>query len=127
MSITNAIYNNDLTYIKQKVNKNNNIINKKDKYKKTPLITASFFDRYDIVNFLLLKGANINVKDNFGCTALMWASLAGNLKIVKLLLLNGANIYEKANNDDSVLIYAIKGNNKKIIKLLLTKINIDLL
>jgi serine/threonine-protein phosphatase 6 regulatory ankyrin repeat subunit B len=51
---------------------------------------ASLWGRFDVVNVLVNRGADVNVKDNWGATALMLASSNGHTVIVKLLKDHGA-------------------------------------
>lgn len=56
----------------------------------TPLILASAYNHYDVVEFLLEKGAKILTKDKMKRSALIMAVRNGNLKIVSYLLSRGA-------------------------------------
>ena len=66
-------------------------INTTDKKLNTFLIFAVQTDNYDIVNYLIEKGAKINLQNVYGNTALHYAILNKNFKIVDLLIKNGAN------------------------------------
>lgn len=65
-------------------------INKQDKYGKTALIYASWYNHIEIAKLLLNKGANVNIKDKYEETALMWAVRNGSMELVKLLKQYGA-------------------------------------
>jgi len=61
-------------------------VNAKSKDGMTALRAASAYNRRDVLQPLLAKGADVNVKDKDGWTALMVASYEGYQEIVKALL-----------------------------------------
>ena len=63
----------------------------RDKKLNTFIIRAVQTDNYEIVNYLIEKGAKLNLQNNYGNTALHYAILNKNFKIVDLLIKNGAN------------------------------------
>ena len=66
-----------------------------------------YFSGYDdILELLILNGANINVRQKNGCTALMLASEQGLRCTVELLLLMGARVNPQlqGNRGESSLI-----------------------
>jgi ankyrin repeat protein len=59
----------------------------------TPLIGACFDKgNFEVVKFLVEKGANVNCKSQGGSTPLMMASFIGSSQMVKYLIENGAEI-----------------------------------
>jgi ankyrin repeat protein len=59
----------------------------------TPLLVAVFYHQFDIVRFLLDRGANIYVTHRYGrMTALMYACEERDLEIVRLLLAAGVDV-----------------------------------
>jgi ankyrin repeat protein len=56
-----------------------------------PLFFASARGQREIVELLILKGADINVKGSFGETPLHWAAQYGHKNVVELLLSKGAD------------------------------------
>jgi len=85
----------------------------------TALCTASGHDRYQVVQTLLEKGANVNAKASILGSALHWASAKGYDKIVQLLLENGANVNGAGGIYGSLLQAASRGGHRSIVKLLL--------
>jgi ankyrin repeat protein len=83
-------------------------VNAKDEYGVTALIDASFKGQKDLVELLILEGADLNARDNQGNTALMNAALKGHIEIVDLLISNGADISAKDKTGNTALIESAK-------------------
>ncbi len=76
----------------------------------------------DVVELLLLHGANINEKANGdGTTSLIRASQQGNETIVSLLLSKGACVHDKTSYGFSSIIVASQKGNVNIVKMFLSK------
>jgi ankyrin repeat protein len=63
-----------------------------DSYLRTPLIWATFYDNLELLDWLIINGANINHQDRNGYCALHFAGQDKNFNSAKLLLDKGANI-----------------------------------
>lgn len=61
-------------------------IEKRNKYKQTPLIVASIHTQSDSFKFLVSKGANLKAKDRANKTAFMYAIEVKNIEILKLFI-----------------------------------------
>ncbi|MEI0612043.1 ankyrin repeat domain-containing protein [Brachyspira pilosicoli] len=85
----------------------------------TPLMIAVYKEDYDMVKYLLDKGANPNTANNENKTALMIANDEGNNNIVKLLIQQGANINTQDEYGITVLMYAAVSGNYEMVKFLL--------
>ena len=83
-------------------------INISDPNGDTPLIWSSWKGHSEIVEALIIYGADINLKDKTGQTALHLASGYGHIEIVDLLLKSGAKIDAKTNKNKTSLMYAIR-------------------
>ena len=83
-------------------------VNAKDKYGVTAFIDASFKGQKEIVELLILDGADLNARDRQGDTALMSAAIKGHLAIVEILILNGADVSVKDNSGNTALIESAK-------------------
>ena len=79
-----------------------------DRDGRTLLINACFYNRIEIVKFLVSQKANVNSKDKIGNTPLHAAAQEGNIEIIEILLKNGANINEKNNFGNSPLMVVRK-------------------
>lgn len=78
----------------------------------TALIDAVLFNHYNIVEYLLSKGAYVNGVDSGGRTALLYASGECHTDMVKLLIIKGASINTK------MISLASERDCKEIIELL---------
>ena len=58
----------------------------------TPLHEAVYSNKYNVIKFLIHKGANSNSRARYGYTPLHLASSAGHIDCVKVLLQCGADI-----------------------------------
>jgi ankyrin repeat protein len=83
-------------------------VDAKDQYGVTALIDASLHGQKEIVELLILEGADLNARDNQGDTALMHAALKGHLEIVEILVSNGADISAKDKSGNTALIESAK-------------------
>lgn len=73
---------------------------------------------FNVVNFLLKKGAKVNNKSNYGETALFAAVEYDNVKVAELLLKYGAKVNYKNKGLETPLSIAKNNNNKELIQLL---------
>ncbi len=78
----------------------------KEKDMSTPLSSAVFYKRTEVIRELISKGADVNFKDCFGITPLRSAAIARNFEGMIILLKNGALNYtykNVLNEDESIL------------------------
>ncbi|XP_042550544.1 ankyrin repeat and EF-hand domain-containing protein 1 [Dipodomys spectabilis] len=94
-------------------------VDMKDRYYKTPLMTACANGNIDVVKFLLEKGANVNATDNLLWTPLHFACHAGQQDIVELLVKYGAAIDAPSINNSTPLSRAIESCRLDTVKYLL--------
>ncbi|KAL2082558.1 hypothetical protein ACEWY4_022376 [Coilia grayii] len=80
----------------------------KDRFYKTPLMTACAYGNYEVAQFLVKLGADVNAKDNFNWTPLHHACHAGQLDILELLVEAGAQVDTPALNGATPLMRAIE-------------------
>lgn len=78
----------------------------KEKEMKTPLSSAVFYKRTEVIRELISKGADVNFKDCFGITPLRSAAIAKNFEGMIILLKNGALNYTYKNmlNEDESIV-----------------------
>jgi ankyrin repeat protein len=84
----------------------------------TALMACVVKGQFEMVDALLLKGANVDLVDDNGVTALMLAVQFKNVAIVTLLLEYKANKLLLNKEGKSAFEYAVFSGNEEIIKLL---------
>ncbi|NBP01988.1 MAG: ankyrin repeat domain-containing protein [Proteobacteria bacterium] len=96
-----------------------------DNHKKTPLILASQYSKFNKTTRLLLEhGVTVNLQDDNGLTALMTAASVGNYEIVKLLLNldpDPGTINLQQNNGATALYKAARNGHAHVVQLLLER------
>ncbi|XP_015712540.1 ankyrin repeat and EF-hand domain-containing protein 1 [Coturnix japonica] len=80
----------------------------KDKYYKTPLMTACTSGNIDVVRYLLEKGADVNATDNFMWTPLHHACYNGHLDIAELMVQAGGAVDALAIGNATPLMRAVE-------------------
>jgi ankyrin repeat protein len=73
----------------------------------TALVGAAQYDKADVVQLLLARGADINAL-GYGFTALTMAALNGNADVVRILIDKGADVNKKDEMGDTPLMKANK-------------------
>jgi ankyrin repeat protein len=84
----------------------------------TPLIAACNKSRYDVVKFLLDRGADVNSANRNGWTPLMGAASAGNKNLVGLLIDRGADVKAKHAYGWTALKLAGSKGHQEVVELL---------
>lgn len=86
------------------------------------LIYAIVDKKYDEVQSLIDRGADVNYISLMDSTPLQWAVIRNSIPTVNLLLDNGADVnLRPTNGHDTPLIHAIKLSNIEMIKLLIAR------
>ncbi|XP_031632850.1 serine protease persephone-like [Contarinia nasturtii] len=118
IEIHNAAQRGDVNKVKELIQNGVNV-NNKNSDGWTPLITASFFGKNDVINVLIRNGANINDKSNYGYTGLHVAVQQNKEETVDFLLKHGSDINTINNDDWTPLISAVDGGLLNMTKLLI--------
>ncbi|MFH1197137.1 MAG: ankyrin repeat domain-containing protein [bacterium] len=119
--IFNAVKNNDLSKLKDIVENDLTKINSEDENERTPLHWAARGVYYEIMRYLVAKGADVNARDNNNITALISVVSRNNLEAATLLLDNGAKIQEEDNLRKAPIFYAIGSESQKMMELLIKR------
>jgi len=96
-------------------------VDTRDKFFKTPLMSACAAGNFNMVVYLLNEGAKVNARDNFLWTPLHHAAHTAQIDIVKLLLSCGANLNAPALNGATPLMRGIESGKAEIVKFLLER------
>ena len=124
-----AAFDGDLEEVKRCFDKSN--VNETDSRGRTPLMCAiiglgknqddSKKERYiEIVNLLIVQGADINLADKAGEIPLILASEKGYKEIVEMLLRAGDEVNKTDHNGWTPLIVACQDGRKEIVAILLS-------
>ena len=89
------------------------LIGARDEDDRTPLHAAARMGRVDIVEFLILAGADINAKDSRDLTPLHWAAGRDELSVVRVLVVRGADINACDNEGATPLDFAAYANYER--------------
>ena len=121
-ALTYAIINNYINIVKILVELENTNINIIATDGSTPLITAAIENSYDIIKYLVDKGADLNIQDIYGNTALIIAADHEDIDIAKYLYDKGTNInleridgkkaYNMTDDENILSIFGIKTNDQ---------------
>lgn len=87
----------------------------------TPLMRAAKEGRLEIVEELLLRGADLAVTNVDGCNALWLACYNGNHAIIETLVNAGIDLDLQNGNGASALMYVASNSKPDLVKLLLAK------
>ena len=85
----------------------------------TPLYCASSAGIKEVVQLLIVKGANVNAQDGKYGHSLQAAVYKGHKEIAKLLIVNGANVNAKGGEYSNALQAAALGGHQAIVELLI--------
>lgn len=102
--IFHVVIHESVEDLKRLLEKDPKQVNKRGHRETTPLITAAWTERYDIIKLLIEKGADINAKDKFGNTPLHKAS--GRIETLKMLVKAGVDINAKDGSGRNILYKA---------------------
>mmetsp|Transcript_10597 Transcript_10597/g.15519 ORF Transcript_10597/g.15519 Transcript_10597/m.15519 type:complete len:530 (-) Transcript_10597:188-1777(-) len=89
----------------------------------TPLAIASKMGDWNMVLFVLLRGANVNLLMEDGTTAVHYAAAFGHIKVLELLIDRGANIHVYSTTSKTPLFQAVQRGHTDVVEQLLNKIS----
>lgn len=96
-------------------------LNAKNKYGNTALRNAMSSQNYEIIKYLIEKGADIElISGTFG-TALTYAVFENDIEMVKIIVEAGANVNARGNDGNTALHSTIWCSNYEIAKYLISK------
>ncbi|MGB2885066.1 MAG: ankyrin repeat domain-containing protein, partial [Dehalococcoidia bacterium] len=117
--IFDAVKANDLAKVKALVEVNSQLVNTKDASGRTPLHWACRGVHYEVLKFLVEKGADINAKDNDGIAPLHSLTSRAHAEGIALLIANKADVNVKSANGDTPLHFAAQSGRFAIVQQLI--------
>ena len=111
----------ELKQVMKLLEKNPNLIEKKDKYSRTPLHGAGRYGCEEVAGYLLEENAQIGAKDESGNTPLHLAAMYNHKDVLKRLLSEEANPNEVNNEGNTALHLASQCGSLDAVGLLLAK------
>jgi len=110
---------NDLAKAKSLIEANPRLVQVKDAGGRTPLHWACRGVHFEMLKFLVEKGADVNAKDNEGMTPLHSLAEKAHSQGIAFLLANKAEVNAQSGFRDTPLHYAVQSGNADVVKLLL--------
>ena len=106
-ALFDAVKSGALAKIEELFKSDPNLVGAKDFEGYTPLHLAVYYNRKEVVKYLLAGGANVNAKCRFGFTPLHMAAEGASKEITELLLARGADVNASENHGIKPLHFAV--------------------
>jgi ankyrin repeat protein len=120
--IHDAAGNGELQKVRKLLAANPDLVNQKDStFSRTPLHWAARGVHFDVIKFLLEKGADASAPDNSRITALHSVSARGHREAAEFLLSRGADMNAVDEFGKTPLAYAITGGHIELADFLVSK------
>jgi ankyrin repeat protein len=116
-----AILSGEILVVKDMIEKGADVNARDDQYGITPLHTAAYYGRTEIVKLLLKKNVNINAKDKEGETPLIAALTSGHTGIGEILVNKGAVVNIQTKKGWTPLHFAVSRGDEDLVRLLVEK------
>lgn len=116
-----AISYGNIKRVQALINTYPELLNRRDKFKRTPSFNAVHVNQYEIVEILTKKGADLTLGDAYGDTPLHRAAQSGNKKIMELLIRSGASVWSRNRQYETPLFKAASLGEIEAVKLLISK------
>ena len=117
--INTAAEMGDITRIRALLQDDPESVNTKNIYGLAPLHFAALYGHKDVVELLIMNGADIHMKLNDGTTPLHLAVGNGYADVARICIANGADIHSLTRTGDTPLHHAAFGGDKASTELLL--------
>jgi ankyrin repeat protein len=126
-SLLESAKRGDLARVRELIGKGADV-NCRGEYGYTPLLTAVRYNRLEVAENMIAKGAKINIdtdvdwqQEEWGFTPLLWAVNNSYVDMVALLLGNGASVGRQGRGRDVPLIIAARNNCLPLVDMLIAK------
>ncbi len=117
--IIDAAKNGDFAKVKELIEKDPQLVNAKDETRRTPLHWAARGVHFEIIQYLVGKGADVNARDSNGTTALHSTASRSHLEACKYLVEKGSIVDVQNNFGMTPLSYALVQGKKELVEFLL--------
>ncbi len=120
-----AIQNNYAEEANKYYLQDRSVIFAKDKHKRSALLIAAMNQYYDLVQYLIVIGADLNAQDNTRLNPFIWGCIQNDLKLVKIMVEAGADLECLTRFGGNGLIPASDKGNVEVVEYLLTNTDIN--
>ena len=120
LSLQEAATNGDIGMVKSLIREGANINARENGFFNTPLHCAAMGGHKEVVELLLVNGADVKARNSYTCTPLHYAAQSSR-DIVELLVAHGADINATTSLGEAPLQYAANAGQKDIVDLLTQK------
>lgn len=110
-----------LVQVKELIKNQSQLVSIKDSTGRTPLHWASRGVHFEVMEFLVAKGADVNSTDNNGISPLASVASRNHIAAAKLLLEHGAKTELAEYPDRSPVFYALTPQSKGILELMIKR------
>lgn len=113
-----AIYDNNFTFVSNRLDQDNSIINIEDRFGRTLLVLALLQKHDDIAMCLIEHGADVNQMTRHGANPLLSAK---SIDMAEYLFQHGANLSYTDEDKDTLLHLAVKSGKTHLVEWLIKK------
>jgi len=111
----------DLVSVKELLEADPSLLETKDAAGSTPLITACAGGNFEVVKYLVGKGADINAGDNEDSRAIHLAGVSGNVEVIGYLLDLGVAVDQPDENGMTAMLFAGYRGQSEAVKFLISR------
>jgi acyl-homoserine-lactone acylase len=119
--IYKAAAEGDLVKVKELVERDPELVKAKNEDNETPLHGAAAAGHPKIVEYLLVKGADIDARNVDNQNPLLHAAYSGKAQVLQLLLDKGADFEQPDRYGRTVLHYPVRNGHKDVVEILVKK------
>jgi ankyrin repeat protein len=119
--IIEATKSGALAKVRELIEANPQLVSTKDENGRTPLHWAARGVHFEVMKYLVAKGADVNASDKNGITPLTSVVARNHIEAIKFLLDNGAKTEEADNIQKAPILYALTSESKDVLDLLIKR------
>lgn len=111
----------DLARVRELIESDPSLLETKDAAGSTPLIAACAGGQFEVVKYLVGKGADINAGDNEDSGPIHLAGVSGNVEVIGFLLDKGVEVDKRDENGMTALLFAGYRGQSEAVEFLISK------